>query len=114
MTIITAKQQPEDSRLDFLAVPETGAAGDRTQAREDVTHGISEKEERLALIHRVIIPDKDYPKEYAILVTNSRLIFVRLEKSRRTFVLRYEMKIGTALVTDVVPKTLEDFEGTSL
>jgi len=71
-------------------------------------------ERRLALIHRVIVPDKDYPKEYAILVTDRRSIFIRQKKTRRSFVLRYEMRIGTALVTDVIPKTLEDYEQTSL
>jgi hypothetical protein len=73
-----------------------------------------EPERRLALIHRVIVTDKEYPKEYCILVTDRRLIFIRQKKTRRSFVLRYEMKIGTALVTDVIPKTLEDYEQTSL
>jgi hypothetical protein len=71
-------------------------------------------ERRLALIHRVIVPDKDYPKEYAILVTDSRSIFIRQKKTRSSFVLRGEMRYGTALVTDVQPKTLEDYEGTSV
>lgn len=71
-------------------------------------------EGRLALIHRVIVPDKDYPKEYAILVTDRRSIFIRQKKTRSSFVLRGEMRYGTALVTDVQPKTLEDYEGTSL
>ncbi len=71
-------------------------------------------ERRLGLIHRVIVPDKGYPKEYAILVTDRRSVFIRQEKSRSSFVLRGEMRFGTALVTDVVPKTLEDYEQTSL
>ena len=71
-------------------------------------------ERRLALIHRVIVPDKDYPKEYAILVTNRQSLFIRQMKSRRSFVLRNEMRIGPSLVTDVIPKTLEDYERTSL
>ncbi|OLB47563.1 hypothetical protein AUH73_04010 [archaeon 13_1_40CM_4_53_4] len=70
-------------------------------------------ERRLALVHRVIVPDKEYPKEYAILVTDRRSVFIRQRKTRRSFVLRYEMRIGTALVTDVIPKTLDDFEQTS-
>ena len=70
-------------------------------------------ERRLALVHRVIVPDKEYPKEYAILVTDRRSIFIRQRKTRRSFVLRYEMRIGTALVTDAIPKTLDDFEQTS-
>jgi hypothetical protein len=71
-------------------------------------------ERKLALIHRVIVPDEDYPKEYAILVTDRHSIFIRLKKTRSSFVLRQEMRIGTALVTDVIPKTLEDYGQTSL
>ena len=71
-------------------------------------------ERKLALVHRVIMPDKDYPKEYAILVTDRRSIFIRQEKTRSSFVLRGEMRYGTALVTDVQPKTLEDYENISL
>ena len=73
-----------------------------------------ELERKLALLHRVIVPDKDYPKEYAILVTDRRSIFIRQKKTRSSFVLRGEMRYGTALVTDVQPKTLEDYEKTSL
>ncbi len=71
-------------------------------------------EKRLALIHRVIVPDKDYPKEYAVLVTDRRSIFIRQKKTRSSFVLRGEMRYGTALVTDVEPKTLEDYKGTNI
>jgi len=71
-------------------------------------------EMRLVLIHRVIVPDKDYPKEYAVLVTDSRSVFIRQKKTRSSFVLRGEMRYGTALVTDVQPKTLEDYAETSL
>jgi hypothetical protein len=71
-------------------------------------------ERRLALIHRVIVPDSDYPKEYTVLVTDSRSVFIRQKKSRSSFVLRGEMRYGTALVTDVQPKTLEDYEGSNL
>ncbi len=67
-------------------------------------------EKRLALIHRVILPHEDYPREYAILVTDHRSIFIRQKKTRSSFVLRGEMRYETALVTDVVPKTLEDYE----
>ena len=73
---------------------------------------ISEK--KLALIHRVIVPESDYPKEYAILVTDRRSIFIRQAKTRSSFVLRQEMRFGTALVTDVTPKTLEDYDQTNL
>src|SRR2546428_523603 len=71
-------------------------------------------ERKLALVHRVIVPYKDHPKEYAILVTDRRLIFIRQEKTRSSLVLRGEMRYGTAMVTDVQPKTLKDYENTSL
>ena len=71
-------------------------------------------EKRLALIHRVIIPDEEYPKEYAILVTDHRSIFIRQKKSRSNFWLRREISYGTALITDIAPKTLEDYEQSSL
>ena len=71
-------------------------------------------ERRITLIHRVIIPDVDYPKEYAILVTDRRSIFILQPKSRDDFWLRGEIRWGTALVTDLVPKTVQDCEKTSL
>ncbi len=71
-------------------------------------------EMRLALIHRVIVPDNDHPKEYAIVVTDRRSIFIRQKQSRSNFVLRGEMRFGTALVTDVEPMTLKDYEQTDL
>ena len=71
-------------------------------------------ERKVALVHRVIVPDKDYPKEYALLVTDRRSIFILQRKTRSSFVLRGEMRYGTALVTDVEPKTLEDYENASL
>ena len=71
-------------------------------------------EKRLALVHRVIVPDQRYPTEYAILVTDTRSIFMRQKKTRSSYWLRGEMRFGTALVTDVIPKTLEDYEQTSV
>ncbi len=71
-------------------------------------------EKRLTLIHRVIVPDEDYPKEYAILVTDRRLVFIHQNKTRSTFWLRREMSYGTALITDIAQKTLEDYQQTSL
>ncbi len=71
-------------------------------------------EKRIAIIHRVIIPDEGSPKEYAVLVTDKRSVFIRQKKTRSAFVLRGEMRYGTALVTDAVPKTLEDYEETTL
>ncbi len=70
-------------------------------------------ENKVALIHRVMVPDKEYPKEYAVLLTNRRSVFIRQNKTRSSFVLRGEMRYGTALVTDVSPKTLEDYEQTT-
>ena len=67
-------------------------------------------EVRVALIHRVIMPGDDYPKEYAVLVTDKRSIFIPQKRTRSGFVLRGEMRYGTALVTDVEPKTLECYE----
>src|SRR5437660_11957066 len=71
-------------------------------------------ERKVALVQRVIMPDKVYPKEYALRVTDRRSIFILQRKTRRSFVLRGEMRYGTALVTDVQPKTLEDYENASL
>lgn len=71
-------------------------------------------ERKQALVHRVIMPDEDYPKEYAVLVTSRRSIFIRQKKTRSGFVLRGEMRYGTALVTDVQSRTLEDYESISL
>src|SRR5437667_6072183 len=71
-------------------------------------------ERMVALVHRVIVPDKDYPKEYAILLTDRRSIFILQRKTRSSFWLRGEMRYGTAMVTDVQPKTLEDYENASL
>ena len=67
-------------------------------------------ERRLALIHRVIVPAKDSPTEFGILVTDRRSIFIRQEKTRSNFTLRGEIRYGTALITDVPPKTLSDYE----
>jgi hypothetical protein len=58
--------------------------------------------------------DKDYPREYAILITDNRSIFIRQPKTRNSWTLRQEMRFGTALVTDVAPKALEDYEHVSL
>jgi hypothetical protein len=71
-------------------------------------------EGRLTLIHRVLVPSEPYPIEYAIIVTDRRSIFIRQAKTRSGFVLRGEMRYGTALVTDIVPKTLEDYERTTI
>lgn len=75
---------------------------------------LADTEKRVALIHRVLVPDNEYPKEYVILVTDKRSVFIRQPKTRRTFILRGEMKYGTALVTDVALKSLSDYEQTSL
>jgi hypothetical protein len=71
-------------------------------------------EGRIAMIHRVIVPDVEFPKEYAILLTNRRSIFIRQEKTRSKFLLTGEMRYGTALITDVPIPRLEDYAQTSL
>lgn len=73
-----------------------------------------EPESRLALIHRVLVPSEPYPKEYVIMVTNKRSVFILQPRTRNGFVLRGEMRYGTTLVTDVAPKTLEDYEQTAV
>lgn len=75
---------------------------------------IGAAEERVALVHRVLVPDVDYPKEFAVLVSSRRSIFISQPKSRSDFWLRGEMRWGTALVTDVAPKRLEDYDGVDL
>ncbi|MDA4115697.1 MAG: hypothetical protein OK442_03985 [Thaumarchaeota archaeon] len=60
------------------------------------------------------MPSEPYPKEYVIKVTNKWSIFILQARTRNGFVLRGEMRYGTALVTDVVPKTLEDYEQTNV
>src|SRR5215472_7632047 len=71
-------------------------------------------ENRVALVHRVLVPHEDYPREYAILITDKRSLFIRQKKTRSSFVLRGEMRYGTALVTDVVPESLEKYAQPSL
>lgn len=71
-------------------------------------------ERRIALIHRVMVPDSDYPKEYAILVTDKHLVLIRQKKVRRTFALRGEMRWGSEISSPVVAKTLKDYEGQSV
>jgi len=56
------------------------------------------------LIHRVFVPDHDYPKEYAVLVTDQSSIFILQPRTRSGFLLRREMSYGTALITDIRPK----------
>lgn len=73
-----------------------------------------ETERKLTLIHRVIVPDGDKPREYAILLTDRRAIFIPLKQTRSAFVLRREMRFGTALVTDVAPKTFDDYQDADL
>src|SRR5437870_12304028 len=49
-----------------------------------------------------------------MLVTDLRSIVITQRKTRSSFELRGEMRYRTALVTDVEPRTLEDYEQTSL
>ena len=71
-------------------------------------------EMKVTFIHRVIVPDPEFPREYAILITDTRSIFIRQKKTRSKFVLSGEMRYGTALVTDVVPPVMEDYKGADL
>jgi len=87
---------------------DTGSSREFAAARPTASEG------RIALIHRVLVPNEEYPREYAILFTDRRSVFIRQARTRSPFVLRGEMRYGTALVTDIVPKTLEDYEPTSL
>jgi hypothetical protein len=68
-------------------------------------------EGRLGFVHRVIA-NRSGLKEYAILITDKRSIFIRLSQSRSGWMLRIETWFGSAVITDVQPKTLEDYAGT--
>lgn len=48
------------------------------------------------------------------MITDRRSIFIQQPKTRSAFWLQGEMKWGTALITDAVPKTLQDYENTSV
>jgi hypothetical protein len=69
---------------------------------------LSGQENRLGLVHRVLAARKGL-REYAILVTDKRSVFIQLEKSRNSFLLRTEIISGTSGTTDKRPKTLDDY-----
>jgi hypothetical protein len=71
-------------------------------------------ERRVAFVHRVIVPNPEFPREYSILVTNRRLIFIRQKKTRSKLVLNGEMRYGTALITDVDPPKMGDYDRATL
>lgn len=49
----------------------------------------------MALIHRVIVPDEDYPKGYAILVTDRRSIFIhRRDQNSESSIRFYAVPLG--------------------
>src|SRR3989442_328743 len=74
-------------------------------------------ERKLALVHRVIMPDKDYPKEYAILVTDRRSIFIRQETKIRFYMVplgvyfkpRRETQTRQAILRDYAVDALQIF-----
>jgi hypothetical protein len=51
-------------------------------------------EKRFALIHRVMIPESDYPKEYAILVTDKRPPFILQKESTADFGFAWRNPVG--------------------
>ena len=98
----------------ILAKNRVGGMSDLAVMYETGGRPYNVSETKQALVHRVIVPYQSYPKEYAVLMTSRRSIFILQKKTRSSFVLRGEMRYGTALVTDVQPRTLEDYQDTSL
>jgi hypothetical protein len=70
-----------------------------------------EEERPLGFVHRVIAR-RSGSKEYAILMTSKRSIFILQPQSRSGWMLRMETWFGSAVITDVRPKALEDYDGT--
>jgi hypothetical protein len=70
-----------------------------------------EEERPLGFVHRVIARRSGL-KEYAILVTNKRSIFILQHQSRSGWMLRMETWFGSSVITDARPKVLEDYAGT--
>ncbi len=66
------------------------------------------QENRLGLVHRVLATRRGL-KEYAILVTDRRSIFIQLPPSRNSFMLRTEIVSGSAGRTSIQPQKLEDY-----
>lgn len=74
---------------------------------------MSTQEGRLGLVHRVLAVTRGI-KEYAILVTDRRSIFIEQPKSRSGFLLRTEIVSGESGNTNLKPKTLEDYAGSAV
>lgn len=74
---------------------------------------MSVQENRLGLVHRVLA-GRGSLKEYAILVTDRRSVFVIQRQSRNGFMLRTEIVSGTPGNTTLRPKTLEDYSGIAI
>lgn len=66
------------------------------------------QENRLGLVHRVLAARRGL-KEYAILVTEKRSVFIQLPPSRNSFMLRTEIVSGSAGRTNIQPRRLEDY-----
>jgi hypothetical protein len=67
-----------------------------------------QEEKRLGLAHRVLAAHRGL-KEYAVLVTDKRSVFIQLPQSRNSFMLRTEIVSGSSGRTTVQPKKLEDY-----
>lgn len=66
------------------------------------------QEKRLGLIHRVLAARYGM-KEYAVLVTEKRSIFIEQPKTTSSLRLRTEILSGAPPKTNIKPKTLEDY-----
>ena len=69
---------------------------------------MSAQENRLGLVHRVLAARRGL-REYAILVTDKRSVFIQLPQSRNSFMLRTEIVSGSSGRTTVQPRKLEDY-----
>lgn len=69
---------------------------------------MSAQENRLGLVHRVLAAHRGL-KEYAILVTDKRSIFIQQPQSRNSFMLRTEIVSGSSGRTTLQPKKLGDY-----
>jgi hypothetical protein len=67
----------------------------------------------LGFVHRVIAKHSGL-KEYAILITDRRSIFILLPQSRSGWMLKMETWFGSAVITDVRPKALENYAATDI
>lgn len=69
---------------------------------------MSTEESRFGLVHRVLTAHRGL-REYAILITERRSVFILQKQSRNVFLLRTEIVSGAWGKTVLQPKTLEDY-----